>query len=193
MSMALETLQPRYVSHRYPGWTIADATYLYTLQAAGVMLLLLLVLPRVSDRLFQKQWRLTPIQSAAVLCQVSLMFSVLGTTIEGFAPTAHVVIVGAMVQTLASGAPAAFRALAGSLVQRPHDTAKVFTGLAIVDTLSGMAAGPVVAGLYNLGIQRAGVGTGGGGGEAWLGLPFVVTAVLKGVLTMIMCTIRFGG
>lgn len=65
----------------------------------------------------------------------------------------------------------------------PEDTGKIFTGLTIVDTLSGMAAGPIIAGLYKVGIER--------GGGAWLGLPFDVTALVKGALTIIMSMIRF--
>ena len=180
MTIVLEYLQPRYVSYRYH-WTIASATYLYSLQAVGGTIMLLLLLPRFSD-LLRTRWQLTAIQSAALIGEMSLGFSALGSAVEGIAPTVPILIVGIMTQTLAVGGLGAFRALAGSLVE-PEDTGKVFTGLAIVESLCGMAAFPVIAGLYNVGIER--------GGGAWLGLPFDVTAVVKGTLTVIMCMLRF--
>ena len=180
MTLALEYLQPRYVSYRHH-WTIASATYLYSIQAVGAMIVLLLFLPKVSD-LLRTRWQLSAIQSAALIGEMSLGFSALGTAVEGTAPTVPILIIGIMIQTLSVGGLAAFRASAGSLVD-PQDTGKVFTGLALVESLSGMAAFPIIAGLYNVGIER--------GDGAWLGLPFDVTALVKGTLTVIMCMLRF--
>jgi len=87
-----------------------------------------------------------------------------------------------MVQTLGSGVSPALRALAGVLVEQ-EDNGRVFSGLAISETLSVMTVSPLSAALFNTGIER--------GGGMWLGLPYYTTAVAVAIVTFIMCFLRF--
>ena len=73
--------------------------YLYSLQAVGATIMLLLLLSRVSD-LFRTRWHLTAIQSAVLIGEMSLGFSALRTAVEGIAPIVPILIVGIMIQTL---------------------------------------------------------------------------------------------
>jgi hypothetical protein len=84
---------------------------------------------------------------------------------------------------LGASASSALCALASSLIDRKN-IGKVFTGLAVAERLSTMAAYPTVAGLYN-----ARIGKGGG---AWLWMPFDITGVILGVNTVVMCLLKFG-
>jgi hypothetical protein len=102
--------------------------------------------------------------------------------LEGLALTILALICGLLVGTLGASAPFALCALAGSLIGR-KDTRKVFTGLAVAETLSTMAAYPTVAGLY-----KAGIGKGGG---AWLWMLFDITGLILGVSTVVMCLLKF--
>jgi len=88
------------------------------------------------------------------------------------------------VGALGSGSAAALRALAGSLIDQ-KDNGKVFTGLAVAETISQMLAYPAISGLYNVGIGK--------GGGAWLGLPFDVTGLILILTTVVMCLSKFEG
>jgi len=181
MCMASLDLLPRYISYRYH-WSFANATYLLSLQALGATFCLLMLLPIVSNNL-GKSFELGAVQKNIVLARLSLGILSVSLLLEGLAPTIPILICGLLVGTLGAGAPSALRALAGSLIDH-KDTGKVFTGLAVAETLSMMAAYPTVAGLYN-----AGIGKGGG---AWLGIPFDITGLILGVSTVVMCLLKFG-
>jgi hypothetical protein len=181
MYTALMDLLPRYISYRYH-WSFANATYLLSLQALGATFCLLILLPIVSDNL-GKSFELGAVQKNVVLARLSLGILSVSLFLEGLAPTIPILICGLLIGTLGAGASSALRALAGSLIDH-KDTGKVFTGLAVAETLSMMAAYPTAAGLYN-----AGIGKGGG---AWLGMPFDITGLILGVTTVIMCRLKFG-
>jgi hypothetical protein len=181
MYTALMDLLPRYISYRYH-WSFANATYLLSLQALGATFCLLILLPIVSDNL-GKSFELGAVQKNVVLARLSLGILSVSLFLEGLAPTISILICGLLVGTLGAGASSALRALAGSLVDH-KDTGKVFTGLAVAETLSMMAAYPTVAGLYNAGIGK--------GGRAWLGIPFDITGLILGVSTVVMCLLKFG-
>jgi hypothetical protein len=178
--MALLDLLPRYISYRYH-WSFASATYLLSLQALGATFCLLILLPIASENL-GKSFELGAVQKNVVLARLSLGILSVSLLLEGLAPTIPTLICGLLVGTLGAGTPSTLRALAGSLIDR-KDTGKLFTGLAVAETLSTMVAYPTVAGLYN-----AGIGKGGG---AWLGMPFDITGLILGVSTAVICLLKF--
>lgn len=180
MYTALVDLLPRYISYRYH-WSLANATYLLSLQALGSTLCLLIILPIISDHL-GKSFKLSAVQKNVVLARLSLGIVGLGLLLQGLAPTIPTLICGLLFGTFGVAAGAALRALAGSLIDH-KDNGKVFTGLAVAETVSMMAAFPAVAGLYN-----AGIGKGGG---AWLGIPFDITGLIFGLCTVVMYFLKF--
>jgi hypothetical protein len=180
MYLALLDLLPRYISYRYH-WSLANATYLLSLQALGSTLCLFIIFPIISDHL-GKCFKLSAVQKNVVLARLSLGILGLGLLLQGLAPTIPTLICGLLVGTFGVGAGAALRALASSLIDH-RDNGKVFMGLAVAETVSMMAAFPAVAGLYN-----AGIGKGGG---AWLGIPFDITGLIVGLSTVVMCFLKF--
>jgi hypothetical protein len=180
MYTAVENLLPRYISYRYH-WSFASATYLLSLGALGSTMCLFLLLPMVSEQL-EKIFDLSAVQKNVVLARLSMGIAGLGLLLQGLAPTIPTLICGLLIGTLGVGGGSALRALAGSLIDH-KDNGKVFTGLAVAETISMMAAFPAVAGLYNAGIEK--------GGGAWLGIPFDFTVLIVGLATVLMCLLKF--
>ena len=182
MINALLDLLPRYISYRYQ-WSLANATYLYSLQALGAAVCLSAILPTVSDYL-GKRFELSAVQKSVVLARTGFGFVALSLVLQGVAPNVPILICALAVGALGSGSAAALRALAGSLIDQ-KDNGKVFTGLAVAETISQMLAYPAISGLYNVGIGK--------GGGAWLGLPFDVTGLILILTTVVMCLSKFEG
>ncbi|OAP63297.1 hypothetical protein AYL99_02524 [Fonsecaea erecta] len=177
---ALSDLLQRYVSDRY-GWTLADATLIYALQAVAAGVVLFTLLPWVSGRLDTK-FVFSPVQKNVVLSRASLAVLVVAFTVIGLAPHPAVMVVGLLIETLSTGFPATLRALAAALIDA-HDKGRVFSVLAIAETLSIMLAYPVTAALFNAGLDRR--------GGPWLGLPYDVIAVAAAIACAVMCLVRF--
>lgn len=177
---ALGDLIQRYVSDRYH-WTLADATLVYSIQAAAAALMLFTLLPLLSTQIDRRfSWSI--IQKNVVLSRASLLTLVVAYAVIGLAPTAPIMIIGLLIETLATGLPATMRALAAALVEGA-DKGSVFSVLAVVETLSAMMAFPITAAFFNLGLAK--------GGGAWLGLPYYSISVGAAVAFLAMCLLRF--
>ncbi|KIY03519.1 uncharacterized protein Z520_00210 [Fonsecaea multimorphosa CBS 102226] len=177
---ALSDLLQRYVSDRY-GWTLADATLVYSLQAVAAGLVLFTLLPWISARI-DARFAFSTIQKNVVLARTSLFVLVVAYAVIGLAPNPAVMIIGLLIETLSTGFPATLRALAAALIDA-DDKGRVFSVLAIVETLSIMLAYPVTAALFNAGLDR--------GGGPWLGLPYDVISVAAALACVTMCLVRF--
>jgi hypothetical protein len=155
----------QYISKRY-NWTMARATYIFSTQAGASMVVLLVILPVASSFMLKKlKW--TAARKDILIFRVGLTLLAVGLIISGIAPSVPVLVVGIVVQTLGSGNGAASRALLTSYVQ-PNEVARLYTSLGIIETLGVMVAGPVVAGLYNVGLRAVEDGK----GALLLGLPW---------------------
>ena len=180
MGNALSDLLIRYVSNRY-NWSLADATFLYSMQAVSSTLVLFLLMPWLADFLEQR-FQISAIKKNVILSRGALLLLSLGYFVEGLAPRIWILFIGLLVQTLAAGSPGTLRALAGCLVEA-KDNGRVFSVLAISETLSNMMAFPATAWLFNKGLEK--------GDPAWLGLPFYVTSAMALIATSIMCMLNF--
>lgn len=177
---ALSDLIQRYVSDRY-GWSLADATLVYTIQAAAAALMTFTVLPFVSTQI-DRQYSLSIIQKNVVMSRASLCILFLAYALIGLAPTSPIMIVGLLVETLSSGFLSTMRALASALVDS-DDKGRVFSVLAITETLGFMMGYPLSAALFNIGIEK--------GGGPWLGLPYDLVSVAALLGCIMMCLLRF--
>ncbi|KAI1616428.1 major facilitator superfamily domain-containing protein [Exophiala viscosa] len=177
---ALDDLIQRYVSDRY-GWTLADATLLYSIQAISTTLMLLVILPIISDQI-DHWYSLSVLQRNVVLTRTSVAILALAYLAIGFAPNIPIMVIGLFVETLATGLPSAMRALAAALVAH-EDKGRVYSVLAVAEALSAIIAYPVTAQLFNIGLAK--------GGGAWLGLPYDVIALGGAVVFAVMCLLRF--
>jgi MFS family permease len=177
---ALNDLVQRYVSDRY-GWTLANATLLYAVQAATTTLMLLTFLPLVSNHI-DKRFSLSVLQKNVVMTRASLFVLAVAYTVIGLAPNTAIMVIGMVIETLSTGLPSTMRALAAALVST-EDKGRVFSVLAVAETLSTMIAYPVTAALFNIGLEK--------GGGAWLGLPYDFVAVAAAGACLVMCLLRF--
>lgn len=177
---ALGDLIQRYVSDRYH-WTLADATLVYSIQAVAAAVMLFTLLPMISNQIDQRfSWSI--IQKNVMLSRASLLTLVVAYAVIGLAPTAPIMIIGLLIETLATGLPATMRALATALVEGA-DKGSVFSVLAVVETLSAMMAFPISAAFFNLGLAK--------GGGAWLGFPYDAISVGAAIAFLAMCLLRF--
>ncbi|KIW97548.1 uncharacterized protein Z519_01132 [Cladophialophora bantiana CBS 173.52] len=177
---ALSDLLQRYVSDRY-GWTLADATFIYSLQAVGAGLVLFTLLPMISARI-DARYAFSAIQKNVVLSRASLFVLAVAFAVIGLAPHPAIMVGGLLLETLSTGFPATLRALATALIDA-DDKGRVFSVLAIAETLSVMLAYPFTAALFNIGLRR--------GGGSWLGLPYDVISVAAALGCAVMCLLRF--
>ena len=180
LAEALKDLLIRYVSNRY-GLSLADATFLYPLQAVSATVILFALLPPISDYI-DNHWNISAIKKNVVFIRVALLMLMLGLTIEGLAPTVTLLVFGLIVETLGAGMTSSTRAMAGVLVEQ-KDNGRVFSVLAISETLSTMLAFPATNWLFNIGIDQ--------GGGIWLGMPYFVTAGAAAVAFIAMCVLSF--
>ena len=180
LAYALSDLIQRYVSNRY-GWTLADATLLYSIQAAGAGIMLFTFLPWISHQI-DMRYSWSTIHKNVVLSRGSLLVLAIAYTTIGIAFNIPILIVGLFVESMSTGLQSTMKTLASALVEG-EGQGKVFSLLAMVETLSTMLAFPLSATLFNLGLQK--------GGGAWLGLPYDVTALLAFVCFLLMCLLTF--
>ena len=113
---------------------------------------------------------------------MSLFVITLAFVVEGLAPNVVLFLAGLIFETFGSGLASTLRAIAGCLVDS-KDSGKMFSVLAMSETLSAMFAYPVTTALFNVGLEK--------GGGFWLGLPFFVTATMSAVAFVSMSLLRF--
>lgn len=86
----------------------------------------------------------------------------------GLAPTVGVGICAMIVWTLGAGFSSLTRSLITTLVDQQH-VGRLYAAISIVETTGMLVAGPIMAGLYALGLKWGGV---------WQGMPFLCLAVI---------------
>lgn len=193
-SESADSLVLQYLSTRYR-ITIARATYILSLSAVFSILVLLVVLPRLSNIILKYYNRSQPqpynlildedrsrhqapgpadSQSTisrkkdVLLTRLSLPLLALGSILLGLSPSLPLFVVSLFVSSLGSGAAHALRAVLTTYV-KPNEVGRLYTALGLVETVCLMAWAPTVAWLYGLGVRLAGVGGaegGDGGGQA---------------------------
>jgi len=180
LTNAIKELLQLYVSNRY-SWSLANATFLYSLQAMSATLVLFFLLPMVGDAIVRR-YKLSAIAKNVTVARAAFLLLAVAYAIQGLAPGVAWFIIGLLIETLASGLSSALRAMAGSLVAQ-EDNGRVFSVLAIAETVSSIGAYPATTALFNIGLVK--------GGGAWLGLPFGATAIAALVAFIAMTSLRF--
>lgn len=179
MAGALEELAQRYVSYRFH-WTLGDAAFLHSIQALFAAFILFFILPWISTKMDTEG--INAIRKNTILAESSLALTAIALFVQGIAPTVQLLIFGFIIETSGSGVPASTRALASALTEE-EDSGRVFSGLATAELLSFMTVYPLAAFLFNVGIEKV--------GNLWLGLPFYSTAVVIGLVALVMCLLPF--
>ncbi|KAJ6444741.1 major facilitator superfamily transporter [Purpureocillium lavendulum] len=170
-AIGVSQLFAQYVSKRFD-WTLASAGYLLSVRGTVNLLVLLVVIPGLSRVLLSRRVFRGGLVSVAgknrLLAQLSAVGMTLGCLLMA-GSSVTVVVGGLVINTLGAGLPPLARALAANFVDS-HNTSKLQTLIGITETVSSMFAGPALAGLFSAGMAD------GGGGGAWMGLPYVCLA-----------------
>lgn len=169
-----------YVSKRYK-WTIANATFLNSVRSGINLLVFLVIIPAISTVLMHRFF-FTSMSKDLWLGRISCMLLFIGYGIFGFAPNIAVAILGMVIFTLGNGQGPLIRSLVTSLVEQ-HHVARLYTVLGIVNTLGLMIRGPLLAGMFQEGLQLGGF---------WIGLPFYLVSGLFACVTFLMFVIGVG-
>jgi len=160
----------QYTSSRY-ALPLSRATILLSLRSGVIALIFLFALPTASH-LLTRRWRYAPIISDLYLARASALFGAAGYALIALAPSIAWLVPAFVVSAGSTGTFLLTKALATHLVEARH-VARLYSVMAIFDTLGMMAGGPAMARLFELGIQW-------GGG--WRGLVWWVVAVGFGLL-----------
>ncbi|MCJ1309860.1 hypothetical protein MMC25_003521 [Agyrium rufum] len=112
--------------------------------------------------------------------RVCAIFAAASYLIISLAPNIPLLLLGITINVLSSGMGGSTRALLTSYV-RPNEVARLYTGLAIVETASIMLAGPIFATIFNEGLELGGV---------WMGLPWFVMGVGLSVVAAAVWLVR---
>ena len=184
LASPLGSLLLQYVSKRYQ-WTLARVTYISSFEAGVSMIALLFLFPSLSTYLLKKKG-LNVSRKDLMLARIGVSATAIGITLTGFAPTIFVLFIAMGISSVGSGAGSATRALLTSYVQQ-NEVARLYTALSIVETLGLTAGGPVVAGLFKVGMENV---KSGKYGDAWLGLPYLLVGILLGLVAALMWMLR---
>lgn len=169
LTMTNVPLLLQYASSRY-GMTFASATMLLTVRA-GVTIVMFL---------FVQSWVFNLLANAGVsgqkrdllLARGSAGLMLVGWAAIGFSPNAILFTVSLMVATIGNGFPVFLRSFLTGLVE-PNRVAELYTIIGVVDTLGLMVGGPLLAWLFQRGMQLGGT---------FVGLPFVMLGLIYAVV-----------
>ncbi|OAA52645.1 Major facilitator superfamily domain, general substrate transporter [Beauveria brongniartii RCEF 3172] len=162
----------QYVTRRYR-WSWADAILLLSIQSFVTLLLLTIIFPAATQ--FLTQLLATPIQITNLyLARISILTSFVGAFVIGLSENAIFMIFGLGLSTLSYGYQVLVRSLLASVVDGHHSNV-MYTTITLFESMGSIMAGPLLSASFREGMKW---------GEAWLGLPFLLTGVLYGSATV---------
>ncbi|EHK40720.1 hypothetical protein TRIATDRAFT_6177, partial [Trichoderma atroviride IMI 206040] len=145
-------------------WPLSRAALLLSLNAAVILLTLLVILPLVSYALY-KRTSASALQRDRILARASVILFVLGSFFLMMVNEASLIIIGVVLSGLGSGVPTLCRTLLVALIGK-HKTGSVFGMIAAGEVLGILACELIIGPLFDIGL-----GT-------WLGLPFCLGLVI---------------
>ncbi|KAF2743274.1 MFS general substrate transporter [Sporormia fimetaria CBS 119925] len=166
----------QYASKRY-GWAIRDAAYLTSFRAATSLVALTIFIPLLNLVLL-RCLRLPAHWADLWIARGSLALTTFAFVVIGIAAHPVLLIIGILIFNLGTGSHAAMRSISIHLVggQSSPDVGRLFSVIAIMESIGAMVAGPLLAKIFDWGLDL---------GEPWIGLPYIVSAVVFGVCTFI--------
>ncbi|KAK3693676.1 major facilitator superfamily domain-containing protein [Podospora appendiculata] len=171
----------QYATRRYE-WDYAQAAFVLTVLSATSLVTLLALLP-AAGWLCISYLDMSSLSKDIWLARISGIIQIMGCLIIALAGNGHVLFVGLVWFGLGSGLPALIRSLVNSMVEEHHiGIANTLVGF--METIGLMIAGPILAESLTLGSALGGV---------WVGLPFLVAAMLFSVATLIVWLFRLPG
>ncbi|KAH7091603.1 hypothetical protein FB567DRAFT_490630 [Paraphoma chrysanthemicola] len=170
------TLLVRYASKRY-GWEIKKAAYLLSLRAATNLAAVAVFLPLMNWYLL-KRLRMPAHWADLWIARGSIILTTVAFFIMGIAAYPALLVLGLLVYNMGSGYSAAMRSVAIHVVggQSSPDVGKLMSSIAVVESIGVMIAGPLFSQLFQWGMDL---------GEFWLGLPYLASVLVLGMMTMV--------
>jgi MFS family permease len=108
----------------------------------------------------------------------SIVLTTVAFLVMGAAAHPALLIIGLLVFNMGTGYNAAMRSVAIHVVggQASPDIGRLFAVIAIVESIGIMVAGPLLAEFFDWGIRM---------GEPWIGLPYIASAGVFAVITVV--------
>ena len=159
----------QYVPQRYH-LQISTSVFLLSMEGFLSSIVLLFFLPFISTLLVHRSHKpMSSLRKDILFVRVGLLLHALSWLVIGLAPHLVIFILGLGMSALMAGTGASVRSVLTTWV-KPDQVGRLYSVLGILETLGLMAAGPMVAQLYNVGLKT--------GIELWLGLPWIVLGIL---------------
>lgn len=170
------TLLVRYASKRY-GWEIKKAAYLLSLRAATNLAAVAVFLPLVNWCLLRRL-RMPAHWADLWIARGSIILTTISFFVMGIAAYPALLVVGLLIYNMGSGYNAAMRSVAIHVVggQSSPDVGKMMSTIAVVESIGVMIAGPLFSQLFQWGMDL---------GSAWLGLPYLASVLVLGMMTVV--------
>ena len=164
---AYTSLLAQYISKHF-GWKLAQTSLL--LSPLGVLNLVVLVaLPKVSDMLVSRRCRFTVFAKDLFLTQASTLLIAAGALVEALSHNVALFLCGLLIGTLGAADSPLARATVSHHVDA-KSTSKLYALVGIAEGAGSFIAGPVLARLFNIGLERKGI---------FVGLPWFYVAFLS--------------
>ncbi|KAE8320124.1 major facilitator superfamily domain-containing protein [Aspergillus transmontanensis] len=154
-------------------YTWAKASYLISVRS-GINLVVLATLIPALKRLFTKIWRSRQTQSDKYITLISGLCLALGSFIIFLAPSPGVLILGQIISSIGFAFAVTAHSLLTAMVD-PRHLGLANTGVTATNSVGHMAGGPLLASIFQWGLQMGGF---------WVGTPFLFTAVLLSIATL---------
>ncbi|TVY40943.1 Efflux pump [Lachnellula subtilissima] len=163
---------------------ISGAGFLLSLRAGVNIVLFIIILPAITRYALSKL--AGPAETDLMVARGSIVLMILGTLALSVSVTPALMIMGLIVYTLGTGFAPLVRSLVTSLVEShaeggPRDIARIYAVIGVMEGIGSLVAGPGMASAFRLGISL---------GESWLGLPFLVAAILFVQIAILLLTIK---
>lgn len=125
-------------------------------------------------RLFTKIWRSRQAQSDKYITLISGLCLALGSFIIFLAASPGVLILGQIFSSIGFAFAVTAHSLLTAMVD-PRHLGLANTGVTVTNSVGHMAGGPLLASIFQWGLQMGGF---------WVGTPFLFTAVLLSIATL---------
>jgi MFS family permease len=172
----------QYISKCY-AIKLKDTGYVQTVYGCAQVFVAFVGIPVASKLLTPKPGPATPLQDQQrdlKLALISFGIFIPGFLFLGSAPTLAYFIFALLVLALGSGYSSFARALMSSHVD-PEHRSRLFTLVGMLETAGTMYSGPLLAGLFSLGMRKGG---------QWIGLPYLVLAGFAAMALVVMAFVR---
>ncbi|EFY91813.1 hypothetical protein MAC_02098 [Metarhizium acridum CQMa 102] len=175
---AYTSVLAQYISKHF-GWKLAETSLL--LSPLGVLNLIILVaLPKLSEILVSRRFKFTVFGKDLFLTQASTFLIILGALIEAFSHNVILFLFGLFIGTFGAADSPLARATVSHYVDA-KSISKLYALIGMMEVSGSFIAGPVLAKLFNIGLERKGI---------FIGLPWFYMAFLCGIAFMALLFVR---